>query len=102
VRWEYATAAPGSSGPCRHHMQFGKMVAVQRFGSGQFDFTRFHMPTGWVTLEEVFRFLVHEFGVQPPCGVRWPAVLRDSERAFYQNFTDKGASGPDEVSLTVF
>jgi hypothetical protein len=44
-------------------------------------------------MEEVFRFLVHELGVTPPCGERWPEVLRKSEGAFYQSFTDKGASG---------
>lgn len=70
VRWEYAAAAPGSGGPCRHHVQFGRMVVGVPFGSGVFDFTRFHMPTGWVTMEEVFRFLVHELGVEPPCGER--------------------------------
>jgi hypothetical protein len=93
VRWEYETVAPGSTGHPRHHMQFGKMVRPQSFGAGEFDFTRFHMPTGWVTMEEIFRFLVHEFGVQPPCGERWPSVLGESEEAFYKSFTDKGASG---------
>lgn len=93
VRWEYASATPGTAGPCRHHVQFGKMVPPVAFGSGTFDFTRFHMPTGWVTMEEVFRFLVHELGVDPPCGTRWPDVLQASERAFFGGFTDKGASG---------
>lgn len=93
VRWEYAQAPPGSAGPCRHHMQFGKMVPNLPFGSGEFHFTRLHLPTGWVTMEEVFRFVVHEFGVQPPCGESWSKILRESEDAFYAGSTDKGASG---------
>lgn len=93
IRWEYVSAAFGHSGPCRHHVQFGKMLPELPFGTGSFNLTRFHMPTGWVLMEEVFRFLVYEFDVKPPCGARWPDVLRDSEKAFFQGFTDKGASG---------
>lgn len=93
IRWEYASATPRNIGPCRHHVQFGKMVPSVPFGSSAFDLTRLHMPTGWVTMEEVFRFLVHDLGVAPPCGARWPDVLEKSERAFYQGFTDKGATG---------
>jgi hypothetical protein len=93
VRWEYVAAKAGHAGPCRHHVQFGKMVTEVPFGTGSFNFTRFHMPTGWVLMEEVFRFLVTELGVKPPCGDRWPEVLRESENAFYKGFTDKGGSG---------
>lgn len=93
IRWEYEPAKAGHRGPCRHHVQFGKMVVPVPFGSGAFDFTRFHMPTGWVLMEEVFRFLVTELDMKPPCGARWPDVLRASEDAFYKGFTDKGASG---------
>jgi hypothetical protein len=96
IRWEYAKADRGYSGPCRHHVQFGKMAPSIDMGSGSFDLTRLHMLTGWVTMEEVFRFLVHDLGVQPPCGDEWPEVLHESERAFFSNFTDKGASGYNE------
>jgi hypothetical protein len=93
IRWEYESAPRVHSGACRHHVQFGKMAQPITFGSGAFDLTRFHMPTGWVTIEEVFRFLICELDVKPPCGDRWPQVLGDSERAFFEGFTDKGASG---------
>jgi hypothetical protein len=93
VRWEYEPAPAGHDGPCRHHVQFGKMVPAVRFGSGTFNMTRFHMPTGWVLMEEVFRFLICELGMEPPCEDEWPVVLQRSERAFFTGFTDKGASG---------
>lgn len=93
VRWEYVSADPGHDGACRHHVQFGKIAPTIPFGTGSFNLTRLHMPTGWVLMEEVFRFLVVELAVKPPCEDRWPEVLRASEQAFFQGFTDKGASG---------
>jgi hypothetical protein len=96
IRWEYAKAERRHTGPCRHHVQFGKMAPSISMGAGSFDLTRFHTPTGWVTMEEIFRFLVHELAVQPPCGDQWPDVLHDSENAFFTSFTDRGASGYDD------
>ena len=93
VRWEYKAADPGCPGPCRHHVQFGKMAPRMALGATHFDLTRFHMPTGWVLMEEVLRFLVHELGMKPRCGDRWPEVLRDSEDKFYDSFTDRGGRG---------
>jgi hypothetical protein len=48
-----------------------------------------HLPSGWVTMEEVIRFLIVELGMKPPCGASWPAVLEESEAAFYEKFTSK-------------
>lgn len=93
VRWEYASADKVHDTPCRHHVQFGKMVQPYPLGASHFDFTRFHMPTGWVTMEEIFRFLVCEFGVKPPCGAAWPSVLAEGEDHFFNRATDRGASG---------
>lgn len=93
VRWEYASADPIHNTPCRHHVQFGKMVKPYPLGSSVFDFTRFHMPTGWVTMEEICRFLVCEFGVEPPCGAEWPNVLAAGEDHFFGKATNRGAAG---------
>jgi hypothetical protein len=95
VRWEYASAARIHDTHCRHHVQFGKMLKPLPIGGSTFDFTRFHMPTGWVTMEEICRFLVCEFEIAPPCGAAWPSVLAASEDHFYSKATDRGASGRD-------
>ena len=93
VRWEYAKVAPVHSTSCRHHVQFGKMVTPLPLGGSVFNFEHFHMPTGWVMLEEICRFLICEFGVEPPCGDEWPRVLSEGEDAFYGGFTNRGGSG---------
>jgi hypothetical protein len=49
-----------------------------------------HIPTGWALIEEVIRFLIHDLGMEPPCGDRWPEILEESENKFFKEFTDKG------------
>ena len=85
IRWEYDTDTP-RDGHARHHVQLPAYLAA---GSGQLDLDKVHLPTGWVTIEEVLRFVIVELGVKPPCGSGWPDVLADSERAFFEEFTGK-------------
>jgi hypothetical protein len=40
-----------------------------------------HIPTGWVTIESVLRFLIAELGVKP-LSSNWPNVLSESEEQF--------------------
>jgi hypothetical protein len=90
LRWEYdAGAAP--DGFCRHHVHAPLTLPLL---AGKLDLDKAHVPTGWVTLEEVIRFLIVELGHKPPCGARWPSVLADSERAFYEDFTGKRYQAP--------
>lgn len=92
ARWEYASVRAPNSSHCRHHIQFGrresKGIEVP-FGTGTLDLNRVHLPTGWVLIEEVFRFLIHELEMRPPCGPEWANVLHDSESKFYDRFTSK-------------
>ena len=53
-----------------------------------------HLPTGWVTIEEVIGFAITELEVKPPCGSRWPSVLKISEEAFFDKFTGKRLKKP--------
>jgi hypothetical protein len=82
ARWEYAAVTPPSDSHCRHHIQFGRHEsrAIEvPFGTGKLDLNRVHLPTGWVLIEEVFRFTIHELGMCPPCESEWPHVLQESE-----------------------
>lgn len=85
LRWEYVKAT-SKDGCCRHHLH---APAVVQMPGGTLDLDRAHAPTGWVTLEEVIRFLIVELGHKPPCGKTWPAVLAESERVFFDEFTGK-------------
>lgn len=73
-------------GPPRHHVQ---LPAYLPAAGGRIDLDKVHLPTGWVTIEEVIRFLIVELGLKPPGGGGWPDVLATSERAFYEEFTSK-------------
>lgn len=84
IRWEYE---PAVLPRCRHHVQL--RPARLRVATGELDLNRLHLPTGWVTIEEVIRFLVAEMGVTPPCGSEWGRLLADSERRFFEEFTSK-------------
>jgi len=91
-RWEYETKhRQPHSGEPRHHMQLGRGSRAQyiALGGSQLDLNRVHLPTGWVLIEEVLRFLVHDLGMKPPCGESWPEVLHESERAFFERFTTR-------------
>jgi hypothetical protein len=49
---------------------------------------RAHAPSGWVTIEELLRFLIVDLGVVPVTR-NWPQVIADSEKRFYEEFTSK-------------
>ena len=53
------------------------------------DLNRLHLPTGWITIEEVLRFLIEDLGMKPPCGDSWARRLAESERAFYERFVSR-------------
>jgi hypothetical protein len=45
------------------------------------DFDKLHLSTGWVTVEEVVRFLITEIGVKPKRS-DWNEILIESEELF--------------------
>lgn len=88
-RWEYAVQQGPIAGPCRNHFQIGRVdgrALTPPLGAGKIDLNRVHLPTGWVLIEEVFRFLIHELEMKPPCGNEWPDVLHTSEKMFREKF----------------
>jgi hypothetical protein len=89
VRWEYKRVGPSLAGHPRHHLHvsctlsFGKDAAC-------LDLKKVHLSTGWVTIEEVIRFIINELQHRPPCGDRWPAVIHKSETLFFDELSGKG------------
>lgn len=84
IRWEYDRR----EGPDkdkkhpRHHVQLAATTS-----SHDLDLNKLHVPTGWVTIEEVLRFLINDLGVKPPCGEAWDRELQESERTFREKFS---------------
>lgn len=63
----------------RHHLHIPRAQAVCR---GQcLDLEDLHIPTGWVTLEEVIRFAIRELGCRPRSN-NWDEILLESEDKF--------------------
>ena len=88
IRWEYTKEVPKDKAThCRNHVQIATSLTVAT--DADMDLNRLHLPTGWVTIEEVLRFLVFELELRPRCGVAWPQRLVYYERAFYEEFTSK-------------
>ena len=84
LRWEYdAEADPGKE--CRNHLHVNVAHAA---AAGRIDFNRLHVPTAYVLVEHVLRFLFHDLEVTPKTP-KWPEILRASETAFYERFTGK-------------
>ena len=79
VRFEYVSRELDPSARwCRHHVQFHRDYHGVREG---FSPQKFHIPTGWVTIENVVRFLIADLGV-PPLIETWEEELKRSEEQF--------------------
>jgi hypothetical protein len=76
VRFEYVSPLAQSDFPYnRHHVQFHR---DSRSASPDFSPSKFHIPTGGVTIEQVIRFLIADVGV-PPLTEQWEEELQASE-----------------------
>jgi len=78
-RFEYISRGEEGSGlHCRHHLHLPNMLTM---GGQERDLSRVHIPTGWVTVEELIRFLIYELGIQSRAD-DWDKILQDSETRF--------------------
>lgn len=88
LRWEYDRAQdPRQPGPPRHHLHAPTAI---KWGSHSLDLNQIHTPSGWVTIEELLRFLIVELGVTPATP-EWPRVVAASEDVFFRDFSGKRA-----------
>jgi hypothetical protein len=85
VRWEYDRRVEKTR-HSRHHVQLPASLPAP---DGELDLNKLHLPTGWVTIEAVIRFLIVDLGVHPPCGNDWADRVHASEQRFFQDFTGK-------------
>ena len=83
VRWEFDRwpADPEARWSCRHLQ--GPIPLS--FGPTTVSLNDLHLPTGYVTLEDVIRFCIHDLGV-PPLSADWNEILIESYREFKDQF----------------
>lgn len=80
IRWEYISHSQRKDLHPRHHVHIATTVKTP---VGEMDFDQLHLSTGWVTIEEVIRFMIVEMGVKPKSD-NWDEELLESEDLFKQ------------------
>ena len=84
LRWEYSrTRGNGVGLWCRHHLQGAIDL---KLGDTAVPLNDWHLPTGYVPLEEVVRFCIVDLGADP-LTPDWNDVLDESYRRFKTEFT---------------
>jgi hypothetical protein len=79
-RWEYNSLEDRPSLSPRHHLHLPAKISC--FDRRRFlDAEKLHIPSGWVTVEEIIRFLIQELRVKSKSR-NWNELLLDSERRF--------------------
>ena len=88
VRWEYVKPKGRGDRKCRHHLQGPIKLAT---GKANLALNEVHLPTGWVTFEEVLRFCIVDLKVTP-LAKDWNTVLLESYRRFKEEFAPLGSA----------
>jgi hypothetical protein len=78
IRWEYVSHYRRRDEHPRHHVHIDTVVKTP---AGEMDLNKLHLSTGWVTIEEVIRYLIAEMGVKPKIK-DWDEELLKSEERF--------------------
>ncbi len=73
-RWEYIREPKPGETWCRHHLQGTVPVQV---GRDAISLNDWHLPTGYVPIEEILRFCIVDLRVAPLAD-DWDPTLRDS------------------------
>ena len=79
IRWEYDRQRLDQR--CRHHIQGAPEVIIK---NQHVPLKDFHLPSGYVPLEEVIRFCIVDLGVKP-LSENWDDILTESYQRFRRN-----------------
>ena len=87
-RWEFVRFPSSGSFWCRNHLQGPINIGV---GGRMVNLNDWHLPTGWVSIEEIIRFCIVDLGV-PPLDTN---VDADGSPGWHARLTDRsGQSAP--------
>lgn len=78
LRWEYVKSPGEGKTWCRHHVQGPVEVVI---GEQTFNLADFHLPTGFVTVEEIVQFCLHDLGVRA-ITKDWHPIVTSSYQQF--------------------
>lgn len=78
LRWEYVSPKIRDKQLCRNHFQ---VPLNFQLGKQTVSLEDSHLPTGWVTIEEIIRFLIMDLDVAPKQD-DWDTQLQNSEKKF--------------------
>lgn len=79
IRWDYVKRWPTGNEPfCNHHLQGSGSF---KLGVADFSLDEHHLPTGYVPIEDIIRFCIHDLGVKP-MGGNWHDTLLESAKVF--------------------
>jgi len=81
-RWEYIRSPQPGDLWCRHHLQGTVPISI---GEITVPLKDWHLPTGYVAIEDILRFCIVDLGV-PPLSDDWDRVLRESYQLFRTEF----------------
>jgi hypothetical protein len=79
LRWEYTRTPPDGGLWCRHHLQGPVSIPLAR--GEAISLNDLHLPTGYVTIEEVIRFCIVDLEAKV-LSPDWHAVLTESYEKF--------------------
>ena len=78
LRWEYKASDLVPKGFPRHHLQIKASINDVE---PELDLSKLHIPSGWITIEELMRFLITELKITPR-DADWDRILREGEDKF--------------------
>jgi hypothetical protein len=81
IRWEYISREEQIALHPRHHCHLPLKLVCGKNKSKTYNLDKMHIPSGWVTIEEVLRYLFHELKVRPRVA-NWDKLLHESEETF--------------------
>lgn len=82
LRWEYVGFPEDADALwCRHHLQGPININLPARNGLSGSLNDWHLPTGWVAIEEIIRFCIVDLGVTP-LRDDWDSILRESYREF--------------------
>jgi hypothetical protein len=89
LRWEYIRTPAEDAEYCRNHFQGPISLGIRNRSGIDANLQHWHLPTGWVPLEEVIRFCIVDLGVTP-LSEAWSQILRENHERFSYEFSDLG------------
>jgi hypothetical protein len=89
LRWEYIRTPADDAEYCRNHVQGPISLGISNRSGEDANLQHWHLPTGWVPLEEVIRFCIVDLGV-PVLTDRWSQTLRESSERIPPEFVTAG------------